>query len=102
MKTYRTGFLLALVGNIVLAVVLAGLLFHYRMPQPVESRETQTTIPVAQPSMTPPQEATEALLAPLQISPERWQTIGIETGKVERKQVENENQNTGQKARCAT
>src|SRR5580700_3721178 len=95
MKTYRTGFLLALVGNIVLAVVLAGLLFHYRVPKPIEIRETQTTIPVAQPSMTSPQEATEALLAPLQISPQRWQTIGVETGKVERKLVQDEIQTTG-------
>ncbi len=30
MKTYRTGFLLALIGNIVLAVVLVGLWLHYR------------------------------------------------------------------------
>jgi RND family efflux transporter MFP subunit len=95
MKTYRTGFLLALVGNIVLAVVLAGLWFHYRVPKPIEIRETQTTIPVAQPSMTSPQEATEALLAPLQISPQRWQTIGVETGKVERKLVRDEIQTTG-------
>ena len=35
MKTYRTGFLLALIGNIVLAVVLVGLWLHYRAAKPM-------------------------------------------------------------------
>ena len=94
MKTYRTGFLLALVGNIVLAVVLVGLWFHYRVPTPAVNVARQMTGPAAQPSM-PPQDSAETPLVPLQISPQRLQSIGVKTGKVERKLVEDEIHTTG-------
>src|SRR3984893_8132650 len=94
MKTYRTGFFLALVGNIALAVVLVGLWFHYRVPRPAANVAPQMTGPTAQPS-TPPQESTETPLVPLQISPQRLQSIGVKTGKVERKLVEDEIRTTG-------
>ncbi len=41
MKTYRTGFLLALVGNIGLAVVLVGLWLHYRAAKPMADMEVK-------------------------------------------------------------
>ena len=37
MNTYRTGFLLATFGNIMLAVVLVGLWVHYRLAKPASS-----------------------------------------------------------------
>jgi RND family efflux transporter MFP subunit len=98
MKTYRTGFFLALVGNIVLAVVLVGLWFHYRVPKPAANAAPLMTGPSAGPSpqpSTPPQESTETPLVPLQISPQRLQSIGVKTGKVERKLVEDEIHTTG-------
>src|SRR3984893_8772358 len=94
MKTYRTGFFLALVGNIVLAVVLIGLWFHYRVPKPAANVAPQMTGPAAQPS-APPHETTETPLVPLQISPQRLQSIGVKTGRVERKLVEDEIRTTG-------
>src|SRR5258706_7160070 len=94
MRTYRTGFFLALVGNIVLAVALAGLWLHYRAPKPSGDTRPQITVSTAQPSM-PPQESTETPLVPLQISAQRLQSIGVKTGKVERKLVEDEIHTTG-------
>ena len=41
MKTYRTGFLLAVSGNIVLALILAGLWWHYRSPKPEMDAKSQ-------------------------------------------------------------
>src|SRR6267154_2615806 len=75
MRTYRTGFLLALIGNIVLAAVLAGLWWHYRVGEPVMRAETS--------------------LVPVQISAQRLQSIGVKTGEVERKQVQDEIRTTG-------
>src|ERR1700730_7865971 len=99
MKTYRTGFLLALIGNIVLAIVLVGLWLHYRETKPMAGAETKKENPTAQDSMatsmaTPPA-STEAPLVPVQISPQRLQSIGVKTGEVERKLVADEIRATG-------
>jgi RND family efflux transporter MFP subunit len=99
MKTYRTGFLLALIGNIVLIVVLVGLWLHYRSAKPMAVVETKPANPSAQGSMaspiTPPAESTQAQLVPVQISPQRLQSIGVKTGVVERKSVADEIRTTG-------
>jgi RND family efflux transporter MFP subunit len=99
MKNYRIGFLLALVGNIVLAIVLVGLWLHYRAAKPMVDMETKSTNSTAQDSMAnsmgPPPASTEAPLVPVQISPQRLQSIGVKTGKVERKSVADEIRTTG-------
>ena len=41
MKTYRIGFLAALIGNVVLGVVLVGLRLHYRAVKPMADSETK-------------------------------------------------------------
>src|SRR5260370_6361983 len=99
MKTYRTGFLLALIGNIVLAVVLVGLWLHYRGAKPLRGSESKKANSTAQDSMaasmaTPPA-STETPLVPVQISPQRLQSIGVKTGEVERKLVTDEIRTTG-------
>jgi RND family efflux transporter MFP subunit len=99
MKTYRTGFLLALIGNIVLAVVLVGLWLHYRAAKPMANAETKPSNSTTQDSMansmaTPPA-STEAPLVPVQISPQRLQSIAVKTGKVERKLIADEIRTTG-------
>ena len=99
MKTYRTGFLLAVVGNIVFAAVLAGLWLHYRAAKPMADAETKPSNPSAQDSTdsstsTPPV-PTEAALVPVQISPQRLQSIGVKIGEVERKSIEDEIRATG-------
>ena len=99
MKTYRVGFLLALTGNIVLAVVLVGLWLHYRAAKPMANAKTKPSTSIAQDSvagsMTTPPVPTEPLLVPVQISPQRLQSIGVKTGEVERKFVEDEVRATG-------
>src|SRR5258706_7345562 len=99
MKTYRIGFLAALIGNVVLGIVLVGLWLHYRAVKPMAVSETKMANSTAKDSMadsmaTPPA-STEAPLVPVQISPQRLQSIGIKTGKVERKSVADELRTTG-------
>src|SRR5437879_1547204 len=99
MKTYRTGFLLALIGNVVLAVVLIGLWLHYRTAKPTAKAETKPSNSLAQvsvdTSMTTPPASAEVPLIPVQISPERLQSIAVKTGRVESKVVEDEIRTTG-------
>jgi RND family efflux transporter MFP subunit len=99
MKSYRTGFLLALIGNIVLAIVLVGLWRHSRAANPVADVQTKSSNSPAQDSppssMDIPSASTETPLAPVQISPQRLQSIGVKIGKVERKVVEDEIRTTG-------
>src|SRR5216684_1092643 len=99
MKTYHTGFLLALIGNLVLAVVVVGLWLHYRSAKPMANAETKKANSTAQDSMatsmaTPPA-STEVPLVPVQISPQRLQSIGVKTGAVQRKLVADEIRTTG-------
>jgi RND family efflux transporter MFP subunit len=99
MKTYRTQFLLALIGNIVLAVVLVGLWLHHRAAKPMVDAGTRPPNSLAQDSvatsMAAPPAPTEAPLVPVQISPQRLQSIGVKTGRVESKTVEDEIRVTG-------
>ena len=99
MKTYRIGFLLALIGNIVLAVVLVALWLHYRAVKPMPNVEIKASNAAAQDSMAnsmaAPPASTEAPLVPVQISPQRLQSIGVKTGIVERKLVADEIRTTG-------
>src|SRR5712672_2262940 len=99
MKTYRIGFLAALIGNVVLGVVLVGLWLHYRAVKPMADSETKMANSTAKDSMassmaTPPA-SPEAPVVPVQISPQRLQSIGVKTGKVERKSVADEIRTTG-------
>ena len=99
MKTYRTGFLLALIGNIVFAAVLAGLWLHYRAAKPMADAGTKPAISSVQDSndssTAAPPAPTEAALVPVKISPQRLQSIGVKIGEVERKSVEDEIRTTG-------
>ena len=99
MKTYRTGFLLAVIGNIVLVAILAGIWWHYRVGEAVIRAETSSASTSAEVSTEQPAGAalasTEAALVPVQISAQRLQSIGVKTGKVERKHVQDEIRTTG-------
>src|SRR5712671_815865 len=95
MKTYRTGFLLALVGNILLAIVLVGLWLHFRKATPAPDMGLQTPNSTAQASTATPPASAETPLVPVQISAQRLQSIGVKTGNVERKLVEDEIRTTG-------
>ena len=96
MKTYRTGFLLAIAGNIVFVAALAGLWFHYRRAKPGTGMELQTPASPEQASTAaPPQPSGETPLVPVQISAQRLQSIGVKLGKVEQKLVGDEIRTTG-------
>lgn len=98
MKTYRTGFMLALAGDIVLIGVLAGFWWHFRTgktnatesPKP-ESRtlDTSANPPAATPTLA------ETPLVPVELSPQRLQSIGVKTSKVGHKIVADEIRATG-------
>jgi RND family efflux transporter MFP subunit len=100
MKTYRTGFLLAVTGNIVLALIVAGFWWHYRTQEPamnVQRQDSETsTADVSADNSTPAAPAMQdAPLVPIQISAQRLQNIGVKTGLVERRPVEDEIRTTG-------
>jgi RND family efflux transporter MFP subunit len=98
MKTYRTGFLLALAGNIVLIGVLAGFWWHLRTgktnatesPKPESSTlGTSANPPAATPALA------ETPLVPVQLSPQKLQSIGVKTSEVGHKIVTDEIRATG-------
>jgi RND family efflux transporter MFP subunit len=95
MKTYRTGFVLAICGNIMLALVLAGLWLHYRGIKPSPDIVPETPISTAEASQAPTPPSSNETLVPVQISAQRLQSIGVKTGNVERKLVEDEIRTTG-------
>src|SRR6185437_6591468 len=83
-------FWIAVIGNIVLAMVLVGLWMHYRVGKPTpeaKSGNAATAAPSATSGGTP--------LVPVQISAQRLQSIGVKTGEVQRKFVEDEIRTTG-------
>ena len=99
MKNYRTGFVLALIANVVLVLIVAGLWWHFRTPKATVAPESMVATPVAQDSSRSPTPSTssgqEPALVPIQISAQRLQSIGVKTGLIERKRVEDEIRTTG-------
>jgi RND family efflux transporter MFP subunit len=91
MKTYRTVFLLALIANLVLAAALVDLWWHYRAAKAAPSGAAAPANPSAQ--VTPA--SVETPLVPVQISPQHLQSIGVQTGEVERKTIADEIRATG-------
>jgi membrane fusion protein, copper/silver efflux system len=98
MKNYRNAFLIALVGNLALIALLGGLWWKSHRPiaqvQPpkeatkaAESHEPSSALPSAPQMETP--------LAPVQLSAERLQSIGVKFGVVARKPVQDEIRTTG-------
>ena len=100
MKAYRVGFWLAVIGNFVLAIVLIGLWLHYRAAKSKSEAESQNAASLVQQASTPnspspPLTSDETPLVPVQISAQRLQSIGVKTGEVEGKFVEDEIRTTG-------
>ncbi|MGC1107774.1 MAG: efflux RND transporter periplasmic adaptor subunit [Candidatus Acidiferrales bacterium] len=100
MKTYRIGFVLALIGNILLATVLVGWWLHYRRSKPASEAESQNAASPAPQISTSGSSSSapvsmETPLVPVQVSAQRLQSIGVKTGEVQRKVVEDEIRTTG-------
>ena len=96
---YRTGFFLVLGIAIVLAGAVAYLWIHPRPPMTRNATWTTDPASVAASGNSTvnqsPAAATEPNLAPVTLTPERMQTIGVKTGVVEHKQVHDEIRTTG-------
>jgi len=99
MRNYRNAFVFALVGNLALLVVLGGLWWRGKQRRQAEvaaqppSTESAQSPPIRSESaaMAP----LEAALVPIQLSPERLQSIGVRTGLVESRTVEDDIHVTG-------
>src|SRR5215472_13146354 len=98
MRNYRTGFLLAIVGNIILIGVLAGFWWHSRTAKPAQTEPSQQQdVPpkgTANPSV-PTSAPAETPLVPVQLSPQKLQSIGVKTSAVGHKIVADEIRATG-------
>jgi len=99
MKNYRAAFLAAVAVIIVLIVALAGLWWHSRTAISAPKIESQVhgapTPTSASGSSSATPASAETPLVPVQISAQRLQSIGVKTGEVQRKFVEDEIQTTG-------
>jgi membrane fusion protein, copper/silver efflux system len=99
MTNYRRAFFLAAVGNLVLlALVIVGWWYvrgTHITHQPAPSEANALTHPVAGTGPGSTAAPSETPLAPVQLSPERMQAIGVKFGEVERKPVQNDIRVTG-------
>src|ERR1700682_509158 len=97
MRNYRTPFVFVLVANIAFVGVLGGLWWrsapHKKGALSVQTNGmTENATSARESGATVPQDVT---LAPVQLSPERLQSIGVRMGRVENKVVEDEIRVTG-------
>ncbi len=98
MRTYRTGFLLALVGNIVLVGVLGGFWWHSRTRKTAANEPSKQESVALDASGNPPvvvPALAETPLVPVQLSPQKLQSIGVKTSEVGHKVVADEIRATG-------
>src|SRR6267142_2165423 len=98
MRNYRNAFAFAVVGNIALVGILGGLWWRS-----VPHKKTEAAMPSASNEAAPnipnasecESMSHEVPLVPVQLSPERMQSIGVRMGRVERKMVSDEIRATG-------
>src|SRR5437899_4010344 len=99
MRNYRNAFLFALVGNLALLAVLGGLWWrgkqHRQTEAAMQSPSTESAQSPPNASESAAMTAHEAALVPIQLSPERLQSIGVRTGRVESRTVEDDIHVTG-------
>jgi len=88
MRNYRTSFVVALVGNVILIGVLVGFWWHSQPSKPATSEQPKQESIEAQASP-------ETSLVPLQLSPQKLQSIGVKTSEVEHKVAADEIRATG-------
>jgi RND family efflux transporter MFP subunit len=98
MRNYRNAFVFALVGNLVLLSILTAFWWrsaHRTSERAVQAASSGTATNSVDASESPDMVPHEAALAPMQLSPERLQSIGVRMGRVERKSVSDEIRVTG-------
>jgi membrane fusion protein, copper/silver efflux system len=98
MTNYRKAFFLAALGNVVLVALLFGTWWYSR---PANTRQKEgpqpstATAPVEESASAPTETPAHTPLAPVQLSAERLQSIGVRFGTVRRKLVQDEIRVTG-------
>src|SRR6516165_1701415 len=97
MKNYRTAFIIVLVANLILVGVLAGFWWWSRRPVGTRTAGAPASYPASQQVSTPtvPPPSVETPLSPIQLSPDRLQSIGVKFGVVERKDLKDTIRTTG-------
>src|SRR5579864_679119 len=98
MKNYRTAFIIVLVTNVVLVGVLAGFWWWSHRPIGKHTAAVPTSYPAPQQEVstpTVPSPSAETPLSPIQLSPDRLQSIGVKFGVVERKDLTDTIRTTG-------
>ncbi len=99
MRNYRNAFFLALIVNIIFVGVLAGWWWssrrHSGSRQAAEPAGSSSAQPAPNSAANTAPAPAETPLAPIQLSAERLQSIGVKFGTVERKPVEDEIRTTG-------
>lgn len=100
MTNYRKAFFLAVVGNLILLFLLIGAWRYSRGMRSAKSVAATSSSGTAQSGQTSAPGSTipppsETPLAPVQISAERLQSIGVKFGVVERRSVDDEIRTTG-------
>jgi RND family efflux transporter MFP subunit len=94
MRNHRHAFIFAVVGNIALIGILGGIWWRSAQHKKTEAAVPSTSSEDAQNVPNKLESASMALhetsLVPVQLSPERLQSIGVRMGKVERKMVGDE------------
>jgi RND family efflux transporter MFP subunit len=99
MRNYQKAFFVGLVANVVFIGVLAGTWWSARRSATKQPAAISASNPATQPAQSssggsaPPPKETP--LAPVQLSAERMQSIGVQFGVVERKSVQDEIRATG-------
>src|SRR6266581_2464553 len=100
MRNYRNAFVFAVVGNIALIGILGGLWWRSAQHEKTEAAAMPSaSSEAAQDAPSGPESTStashETSLVPVQLSPERMQSIGVRMGRVERKMVGDEIRATG-------
>jgi RND family efflux transporter MFP subunit len=95
-RNYRNAFTLALLLNLVLVAILGVGWWKFRKPTAESRPDAAAQSSNSQESMNPNiPSASEAPLAPLQLTPQRMQSIGVKLGTAQIKRVEFELRVTG-------
>jgi membrane fusion protein, copper/silver efflux system len=100
MKNYRKAFILAAVGNLILLGVLAAIWWHrghamLDIARAADFSVASTPQQLDNNPASPPPAAAATPLAPIQLSPERLQSIGVQYAEVKRKPVHDQIRVTG-------
>src|SRR5437870_10700695 len=99
MRNYRNAFVFAIVGNIALIGILGGLWWRSAQHKKTEAAMPSASNDTGQNASNGWESASmaphETSLVPVQLSPERLQSIGVRMGRVERKMVSDEIRATG-------